>query len=237
MAKTRILVADDHPLFRQALCRLLRGRSFECIAAADGEEAVRLAGELSPDVVLIDVNMPKMTGIEAARQIKSSYPDTAVLILSAYDYDQYVTTCIEVGLNGYLLKTSPPGELINAIRMVLAGKSVFDARVTSRILPKIAARKGKKEMGFDELHSREVEVLELAAKGMTNKEIANKLKITGHTVAAHLINAFRKLGVQSRTEAVLVAIQNGILDMPILASRTTEHSDQGDTTQDNSQLQ
>jgi len=212
-------VVDDHPLFRQALCRLLRGRSFECIAAADGEEAVRLAGELSPDVVLIDVNMPKMTRIEAARQIKSSYPDTAVLILSAYDYDQYVTTCIEAGLNGYLLKTSPPGELINAIRMVLAGKSVFDARVTSRILPKIAARKGKKEMGFDELHSREVEVLELAAKGMTNKEIADKLKITNHTVRNHLVNVFRKLGVQSRTAAVLVYLQCGLLSINILSAR------------------
>jgi len=114
------------------------------MVAEDGEEAIRLTGELSPDVVLMDVDMPKMTGIEAASQIKSSYPDTAVLILSAYDYDQYVTTCIEAGLNGYLLKTSPPGELINAIRMVLAGKSVFDSRVTSRILPKIAVRQGGK---------------------------------------------------------------------------------------------
>jgi len=153
MAKKRILVVDDHPLFRQALCRLLRGRSFECMVAEDGEEAIRLTGELSPDVVLMDVDMPKMTGIEAASQIKSSYPDTAVLILSAYDYDQYVTTCIEAGLNGYLLKTSPPGELINAIRMVLAGKSVFDSRVTSRILPKIAVRQGGKETGFDALRS------------------------------------------------------------------------------------
>lgn len=213
MEKIRVLVADDHPLFQKGLCSLLKSvRAFDCVGVAkDGEEAVKLAQELQPDVVMVDVDMPKMTGIEAAARIKSSCPNTAVLILSAFNYDHYIFGCIQAGADGYLLKTVPPNELIDAIYGVHNGKSIFNVEATRRILRGLAAPKGKENVRCDQLHSRELEVLKLAARGMSNKQIASKLGISDHTVGTHLINIFRKLGVESRTEAALYAFQRGWL--------------------------
>jgi DNA-binding NarL/FixJ family response regulator len=204
--KIRILVADDHTLVRDGLCQLLETQEdLEVVGRAeDGEVAVRLAKELLPDVAIIDVVMPKMNGIDAAKQIKKVNPTTAILIVSAHKYRHYVLACMKAGVSGYMLKDTPPGELSNAIRMVHAGKGVFDLQATDKMLQDLVANKDKEKLG-----TRELEVLKLAAKGMGNKEIGNELDISDHTVGSHLVNIFRKLGVQSRTEAILYALKEG----------------------------
>ena len=219
MRKIRILIADDHPVFREGLLRVFEGiKSLQCVATAqDGEEAVRLSMEYLPDVAILDVNMPKITGIDAAKLIKKACPKTAVLMLSAYKYDHYIISSIKAGADGYLLKNTPHNELINAIHMVHSGEGVFNLEAVGRILRKMTASKGGADMAYPGLGRRELEVLKLAAKGMTNKKISLKLNISENTVGAHLANIFRKLEVESRTEAILCAMKMGLLkidDMP-----------------------
>jgi DNA-binding NarL/FixJ family response regulator len=215
MEKIRVLIADDHPAFREGLCRLLEDeKDLECVAKpSDGEEAVRLAKELQPDVAIIDVAMPKLNGIEAAKQIKAACPTIAILMVSAFSYESYMLASLRVGAAGYLLKSAPLRELINAIHSVHAGEGVFDLKVASKILRRLATERGEERKGLEELQRRELEVLKLAAKGMSNKEIAGKLVISERTVQTHLVNIFRKLEVGSRTEAVLHALKEGWLTM------------------------
>jgi DNA-binding NarL/FixJ family response regulator len=212
MKKISVVVADDHALFREGLRQLLnREEDLECVAVAqDGEEAITLTKQYMPDVVLIDISMPKVDGIEAAKQIKSACPTTAVLILSAYKHDRYVYTCMQAGVDGYLLKNMPPAELTNAIRLVHAGQAVFNLEATSGVLSRLFD-KAKEKVGADELHSRELEVLKLAARGMVNKDIASQLCISEHTVRSHFANIFRKLGAETRTEAVSLAFKKGLI--------------------------
>jgi NarL family two-component system response regulator LiaR len=219
--KIKVLLADDHILFGEGMRRLLMTEAdIECVAiAADGEEAVRLTKELHPDVVLIDIAMPKMDGIEAARQIKSACPQTAVVIISAYKYDHYVLACMQAGVNGYLLKNTPHSDMVNAIRMVRSGEGVFSLEATGKVLRRLASDKGNLETGFGGLHKRELQVLKLAAAGLGNKEIARELGISENTVATHFVNIFRKLGVESRTEAALYAFREGWLKVEDIASR------------------
>lgn len=211
MEKIRILVADDHPIVRNGLCQLCEAEEdLECIAKVDdGEQAVKLAKELVPDVAIIDIAMPKMNGIEAAKQIKEDFPSTAVLIISAYKYDYYLLACLRAGVDGFLLKDAPPTEIVNAIRMVHAGRGVFDLETAGKLMRDLAASKDTGSLGSTELCLRELEVLKLAAKGMGNKEIADRLSISKHTVGSHFVHSFRKLGVQSRTEAILYALKQG----------------------------
>lgn len=211
MEKIRILVADDHPIVRNGLCQLCEAEEdLECIAKVDdGEQAVKLAKELVPDVAIIDIAMPKMNGIEAAKQIKEDFPSTAVLIISAYKYDYYLLACLRAGVDGFLLKDAPPTEIVNAIRMVHAGRGVFDLETAGKLMRDLATSKDTGSLGSSELCLRELEVLKLAAKGMGNKEIADKLCISEHTAGSHLAHIFRKLGVQSRTEAILHALKQG----------------------------
>jgi len=211
MEKIRVLVADDHPIVRDALWHLCEAEEdLECIAKADdGEQAVRLAKDLVPDVAIIDVAMPKVNGIEAAKQIKKDCPTTSVLIISAYKYDYYILACLKAGVDGYMLKDTPPLQIANAIRMVHAGGGVFDLETTGKLIRDLAASKDEGGLGSTELRVRELEVLKLAAKGGGNKEIADKLYISEHTVGSHFVHIFRKLGVQSRTEAILYALKQG----------------------------
>lgn len=215
MEKIRVLVADDHPVFREGLRQLLEQEAdMECVGGtADGEEAVRLAKELLPDVAVIDVAMPKLNGIEAARQIKAACPATAILMVSAFGYESYLLAALRVGAAGYLLKSAAPRELTNAVRSVHAGEAVFDLKAASKVLHRLAAEKGEERRGLEELQSRELEVLKLAAKGMSNKEIGRELGISERTVQSHLVNIFRKLEVGSRTEAVLHALHEGWLTL------------------------
>jgi len=218
MKKIRVLVADDHPVFREGLCRFLENEpDIEVIAqAVDGGEAVRMAKELLPDVAIIDVAMPNLGGIEAARQIKVDCPTTAILVVSAFDYEAYMLASLQAGAAGYMLKSAPVNDLISAVRMVCSGAAVFNMGVTSKVMGRLAAAPGRRR-GISELHDRELQVLKLAAKGISNKEVAAKLGISDRTVQSHMVNIFRKLNVSSRTEAVLHALREGWLiinDLP-----------------------
>jgi len=209
--KIKILVADDHPAFREGLSRLIGAEEdLEVVAmAADGVEAIRLAKELQPNVAIIDVAMPVVDGIEAARQIKAACPATANLIISAYGYESYMLASLDAGAAGYLLKNASLRDLVSAVRSVHAGKAVFDLKAASKILHRLAPKTGEERRRLGELHGREMEVLKLTAKGMSNKEIAAELSISERTVQTHLTNIFRKLGVGSRTEAVLHSLKEG----------------------------
>ena len=220
MKKIRVLVADDHPAFQEGLCRILEDEEdLEVIAKpADGDEAVSLARELLPDVAIIDVAMPGLNGIDAAKQIKAACPGTAIFMISAYGYESYLVASLRAGVAGYMLKTAPINELISAVRLVSAGEAVFDLKAVSKVLHRLAADKGADSRGAATLHSRELEVLRLVGKGMSNKEISIELEISERTVQTHMVNIFRKLGVGSRTEAVLRALRDGWLtlnDLPL----------------------
>ena len=216
MGKIRVLLADDHILVREGTRRLLeREEDLKVVGeAGDGEEAVELVDKLKPDVALIDIAMPKLNGIEATKKIKALSPSTAVLILTAYDDDQYIFALLEAGAAGYLLKDVRSTQLIEAIRQVYAGESVLHPAIARKVVSRFA-RAGEKgwESGVDQLTERELEVLKLAAKGMTNMDIARELSLSVRTVQNHLSNVFSKMGVGSRTEAVLHALRKGWLSL------------------------
>lgn len=214
MGKIRVIIADNHPAFREGLCRLLADEQELIIVgqAADGEEAVSLTNELKPDVAIIDVTMPKLSGIEATRRIKVESPDTAVLIVSAFNYQNYILASLRAGAAGYLTKDTPIRELADAVRLAHAGDGIIDRTAAGKIIRHMIADKDRKKGNLD-LYPREMEVLKLTAKGLRNKEIARDLNISERTVQAHLSNIFSKLDVDSRTEAVLKALKEGWLDI------------------------
>ena len=185
-------------------------------SASDGEEAVRLALELKPDVVVMDVAMPKLNGIEATRQIKAQLPDTSILVLSAYGYHPYVLAALEAGAGGYLLKNVPLRELVNAIRAVRLGEAVLDQAIAEKLLHSLAKPIGGQYSG-DRLTSREIEVLKLGALGLNNKQIAGKLFLSERTIQSYFTGIFGKLGVGSRIEAVLKALKEGWLSLDDIA--------------------
>lgn len=213
MSKIRILLADDHAVVRQGTRQLLvREPDLEVVAeAGDGEEAVRLARMHLPDVVVMDIAMPKLNGIEATRQIKASNPRISILALSAYDDDQYIFALLEAGAAGYLLKNVSADELVRAIRAVAAGEAVLHPAIARRVVNRFAppAAKQPEPDALEQLTERELEVLKLAAHGLKNQEIARELTLSVRTVQTHLGNIFGKMGVGSRTEAVLEALHRG----------------------------
>lgn len=215
MGKIRVMVVDDHPAFRDGLSRLMEEETdFEVVGTpGDGEQAVVAAHQLRPDVIVMDISMPKLNGIEATKQIKNSIPEIAVIIVSAFSYPSYIVAALRSGASGYLLKNAPLQELMKAIRLVNSGEGVFDMKVTGGILRRLAADKTERLKNSEELHPRELQVLNLAAKGGNNKEIANLLDISERTVQTHLVNIFRKLRVSTRTEAVLHALKEGWLTL------------------------
>ena len=213
MDRIRILIADDHALMRDGIRRILERESdFDVVAeAGDGEEAVALIESLRPDVAIIDIAMPKVDGIEATKHVKASCPGTAVLILSAYDDDEFVFGLVEAGAAGYLLKSVRSQELVQAIRAIRAGESVLHPSVARKVLdhfvPSLA--KPEKQTPLETLTERELEVLRLVTKGLSNKEIGEELILSVRTVQGHLRSIFSKLHVGSRTEAVFQALKEG----------------------------
>lgn len=213
MGKIKILLADDHVVVRQGTRQLLeRERDMEIIGeAGDGEEAVRLASQLKPDVVIMDVAMPKLSGIEATRQIKELLPSAIVLVLTGYDYDEYIFSLLEIGAAGYLLKDVSGDELISAIRAVYAGEPVLHPVVVRKLLAHLKSQPAKPAEPYplDPLSEREMEVLKMAAKGISNKDIGEAIFISVRTVQAHMRSIFNKLGVGSRTEAIVCGLRRG----------------------------
>lgn len=216
MDTIKVMLVEDHVLVREGTRELLeREEDLQIVAeAGDGEEAVRLAAEHSPDVVIMDIALPGINGIEATKQIKAAHPEIAVLVLTAFDDDQYIFALLEIGAAGYLLKDVCAEDLIKAVRAVRAGESVLYPSVARKVIGYFSQRAYKRppdEIAPDHLTDREMEVLNLAAKGMTNREIAGALTISARTVQVHLSNVFSKLEVGSRTEAVLYALRKGWL--------------------------
>jgi DNA-binding NarL/FixJ family response regulator len=217
----RILLADDHVMFREGTAELLR-RAPDLVVVAeagDGQRAVELADTLKPDVVIMDVHLPMLSGIEATRRIRQSSPEVHVLVLSAYDDDQYVISLLQAGASGYLLKTAPISELIRAIYQVHAGELPFDPRVMRKLVLHVSghletpAAVSHRPAASEPLTEREMGVLQLLAQGLSNREIAQRLSISHRTVQAHLTQLFDKMHVSSRLDAVLTAIRWGWLDL------------------------
>jgi two-component system, NarL family, response regulator LiaR len=213
LAKIKVLIADDHAVVREGTRRILEQEPDMQVVgeAGDGEEAVNLATNLKPDVAIIDIAMPKLDGIEATKRIKAAWPSINVLILSAYDDDQFIFSLLEAGAAGYLLKSIRSRELIDAIRAVYSGESVLHPSIARKVLNRFVSNSGKPD-GQEQsgvLSDREMEVLKLAAKGLSNQDIAEKLCLSIRTVQGHLGHIFNKLQVGSRTEAVVRALKEG----------------------------
>jgi|WetSurMetagenome_2_1015567.scaffolds.fasta_scaffold381012_2 two-component system, NarL family, response regulator LiaR len=212
-SKIRILIADDHAVVREGTRAMLeRERDMEVIGeAANGEEAITMIEQLKPDVAILDISMPRIGGVEVTRRIKPRYPTMGILILSIYDNDEYVFAVLEAGAAGYLLKDADKREVIEAVRAVADGESVLHPSIARKVIQRAIvgnAKAGDNVTGPD-MSERETEVLKMAARGLTNKQIADVLCISVRTVQGHINSIFHKLGVGSRTEAIFLSIKRG----------------------------
>ena len=208
--KIRVLLADDHHIVRAGIRQLLESASdLQVVAeAGDGEEAQSLIEKHKPDVAVLDIQMPRASGIEVTRWVRAHLPEVGVLILTAYDDDPYVMAVLQAGANGYVLKTAKTDDLIQAVRDVHEGKSALDPSVTQKLMSNLFKR-SEKTAAVEALTDRELDVLRLAAKGFTNKAIGLQLNISDRTVQGHLAHIFAKLQATSRTEAVMRAVSLG----------------------------
>jgi DNA-binding NarL/FixJ family response regulator len=212
MTEIRVLLADDHVLVRQGIRQFLEEEDdIEVTAEAnDGAEAIQMVQEQQPDIAVLDIRMPKVSGVEATRRIKEHFPKVRVLILTAYDDDPYVFALLQAGADGYVLKTASADELVRAVRTVHAGQSALSPEIASKVVQQMTS--GKPATATEQVESlteRELDVLHLAAQGKTNRAIGSELDISHRTVQGHLANIYGKLGVNSRTEAVTEALRRG----------------------------
>ncbi|GAB4535070.1 MAG: response regulator transcription factor [Anaerolineales bacterium] len=209
--RIRVLLADDHAVVRAGIRQFLeQSPDLEVVAeAGDGLEAQQLIANLRPDVAVLDIQMPGATGIEVTRWVRAHHRTIGVLILSAYDDDPYVMAVLQAGANGYVLKTAAPEDIIRAVHEVYEGKSALDPAITGKLMQRITGE--HRQSAAQPLTSREMEVLELVARGYTNKAIGVQLGISDRTVQGHLAHIFVKLQAASRTEAVMRAVSLGWL--------------------------
>lgn len=207
----RVVIADDHNIVRKGIRELLSDESDIAVIgeARDGQEAVDLALALTPDVVVMDIAMPKLSGVEATRQIRADMPNVRVLVLTSYEDDPYIYGLLDAGATGYILKTAEGREIVRAVRATAAGQSAIDPAIA----PRLIARLTHPAAGGDTLTDRELDVLRHAARGLTNKQIGTDLQISDRTVQNHLANIYAKLGVASRTEAVTAALQRHLIKL------------------------
>jgi len=208
----RVVLADDHAVVRKGIREFLDAEEdIQVVAeAADGAQAVALVAEHQPNVAVLDIQMPVMTGIEATRQIKAEHPDIRVLVLTAYDDDPYIFALLQAGASGYVLKTADSGELVHAVRAVHRGESALDPAVAQKVVQQLTSgRPLGAQASVEALTDREVEVLRLVARGLTNRAIGQELGISDRTVQGHLANIYGKLNVGSRTQAVTQALKQG----------------------------
>lgn len=206
----RLVVVDDHPVVRHGLVSMLKYEPDMQVVgeAGDGAEAVRVILEHAPDVVLLDLRLPQLGGIEVMKQTRAHVPQTRYLVLTTYDADEYIVPALSAGAQGYLLKDTLPAELTRAIRTLAAGGSPLEPAVAAKLLTSMNASQSE-----DELSAREMDVLKLVVAGASNKAIAAQLNVSENTVKSHLSHIFDKLQVQSRAEAVAVALQRGIVPL------------------------
>ena len=207
MTTIKILMADDHPVVRAGIRGMLETQDeFQVIAEAEnGREAFEQIGKLKPDVVLMDLRMPEMDGVEAIGKIKEKYPNVNILVLTTYDTDADIVRAVEAGATGYLLKDAPREELFRAVRGTAKGETVLAPVVAARLMGKV------RDHGEQALSAREIDVLLLVARGASNQDVAEKLHVSTATVKSHLIQIYQKLGVSDRTAAVTTAIERGII--------------------------
>lgn len=215
--RVTVVIADDHVLVRKGTKQLLEEHPGLSVVgeASDGREAIEVANRLKPDVVLMDIAMPGTNGIEATRRIKETSPSTSVLVLTAYDDEQYIYALLDAGAAGYLLKNVSGEELARSVYAVAEGESVLHPAVAAKVFKRATrAADGHPDVGeMDQLTERELAVLRLAASGLSNKMIASDLDLSARTIQVHLSNVFGKLGVASRTEAVITALRRGIVTL------------------------
>jgi DNA-binding NarL/FixJ family response regulator len=206
----RVVVADDDVLLREGLASLLERSNFDVVGqAGDGAETVRLVSALQPDVVLLDLEMPNMDGVQALRQLRAADPDVKALIFTAFDTDERIIGAVQAGARGYLLKGAPREELFGAIRVVAGGGTTLQPALAARLMERVASGVSDEEP----LTEREREVLRLMARGLQNKEIAGRLVISERTVKFHVSAILAKLGAGNRTEAVRVALERGLVQI------------------------
>jgi len=217
--KIRVLIADDHQVVREGLSAILNTKEdIEVVGVAkDGVEAVEKTRQLIPDVVLMDISMPRMNGVEATREIKRENPHIGVVVLTMYAEEEYIFDLVKAGATGYLLKDADSAQIVKAIRAIAEGESLIHPSVASKILTEfslLAEGKGRKAGRLEHgLTDREITVLKLVAEGKTNKEIANVLELSEKTVKNHVRNIFHKLHVYDRTQAAIHAIRKGLIEL------------------------
>ena len=215
MTKIRVLLADDHDLFRQGVRRLLEGSpDLEVVGEArTGQDTVRLVEELAPDIVLLDIAMPALSGIDAARLIKTASPRTGIIILTVHADEEFLFEAIKAGAMGYLLKDASADELIRAIRVIYGGEGLLAPSMAAKVMREFARTHEVTDLArvLTPLTHREVEILQHVAAGLANKEIAHKLSISERTVKNHLSNIMEKLHVNSRTQAAVYALRSGLV--------------------------
>jgi DNA-binding NarL/FixJ family response regulator len=212
----RVILVDDHAVVRKGIREFLEDEGdIQVVAeAADGKAALALIGENEPDVVVLDIQMPGLNGIDLTRQLRATANPVGILVLTAYDDDPYIMAGIEAGANGYVLKSASPEEIVRAVRAVYEGQSAVDPAVASKLIEYLSGRSGTAASKAPEsLTDRELEVLALVAQGLTNRAIGRRLGISDRTVQGHLANVFSKLGASSRTEAVMAAVKLGWIEI------------------------
>ena len=228
--KISLVLADDHAMVRRGIREFLEADPTLRVAAeaGDGVQALALALDLKPDVLVLDIQMPGKSGIDVAREVRAAGLDIAILMLSAYDDEPYIVSALRAGANGYVLKTAEPEELIEAVHAVYEGQSVLDQKLVQHLMrlmgsaPRTGAARSDTEALVEPLSARELEVLRLVARGFTNKAVAAQLGISDRTVQGHLANIFGKLNAQSRTDAVMIGLRLGLIsaDAARAAART-----------------
>lgn len=205
-----VLLAEDHKMVRQGTRLYLESMDVTIVGeATNGREAVEMAGTLQPDVVVMDIHLPELTGVEATRRIRHEYPEIRILVLTAYDEPAYVHALLDAGADGFILKTAELAELYKALNEVAVGRRAYDPEMLARAREHISGMSAQ----IEGLTDRELEVLTQASQGKTNKEIGKLLFISDRTVQGHLKNIYQKFGVTTRTEAVAIALQHGFISM------------------------